>query len=111
MIENTSGFEPSGVAVLLQPYDPSMKKSAIEIPAHVQAQVDTRNTRAVVIALGPLVWMEEKDEAGRRVMRANVGDKVLVTNMAGTMVIGPADGKQYRMVNDRDIFCRIVKES
>ncbi len=111
MIENTSGFEPRGVAVLIQPYDPSMRKSAIEIPAHVQAQVDTRNTRATVIAVGPLAWNDEKDATGQRVMRAEPGDKVLVTNMAGTMVIGPADGKQYRMVNDRDIFCRIVKES
>ena len=42
--------------------------------------------------------------------RAKVGDRVLVTSFAGFMAVGPKDGKQYRVVNDRDIFCAITHE-
>jgi co-chaperonin GroES (HSP10) len=39
-----------------------------------------------------------------------VGDRVLVTQFAGMMAKGPADGQMYRLVNDRDIFCAITHE-
>ncbi len=111
MIENMSGLEPVGVAVLLKPYAPERKAATIELPPSVQKAVDVNNYKATVIAVGPLAWNEEVDKAGNVVPRATPGDRVLVTNLAGTMVLGPADGQQYKMVNDRDIFARIVKES
>ena len=56
-----------------------------------------------MVAIGPLAW---KDEAGAR---AKVGDKVLVTKYAGYLAGQgqTADGLEYRLVNDRDIFARI----
>jgi hypothetical protein len=39
-----------------------------------------------------------------------VGDKVLISRMAGTIVKGTADGVMYRAINDRDIFMEIVEE-
>ena len=34
----------------------------------------------------------------------------MVARYAGTLVVGPLDGEQYRMVNDRDIFAAITAE-
>jgi hypothetical protein len=31
--------------------------------------------------------------------------------MSGYMATSPIDGKRYRLVNDRDIFCAITKEA
>jgi co-chaperonin GroES (HSP10) len=73
----------------------------IEIPDAVQVRQSMINTRAVVIAIGPNAWHDEPHP------RAKVGEKVLVTSFAGFMAKGPKDGKQYRLVNDRDIFCAI----
>jgi co-chaperonin GroES (HSP10) len=38
------------------------------------------------------------------------GDKVMVSKFAGNFVRGTGDGKEYRIVNDKDIFCRITED-
>ena len=90
----------------------------IELPAGVETRMAMVDNRAVVIAIGDAAW----DDEGRwerflfffrrwvSIARAKIGDKVLVTKFAGFMAEGPADGKQYRLVNDRDIFCAITNE-
>jgi co-chaperonin GroES (HSP10) len=62
--------------------------------------------RAIVIEVGPLAW---KNDLEKDTPRAAVGDLVFITRYAGFMAIGPKDDKVYRLVNDRDIFCRIEK--
>src|SRR5262245_28221104 len=103
---NTSGLEPEGHAVLLRMYEANadLKTKLIELPASVRQSASIMENRAVVIAIGGECWNEEKRP------RAKVGDRVIVTKMAGYTAVGPADGKPYRMVNDRDIFCRITAE-
>ena len=101
---NESGLEPRGVAVLIQAYEPERAGALIEIPDSVKGRMDMVDSRAVVIAVGTQAWYDEF------VPRAVVGDKVLVTKFAGFMAKGPKDGKMYRLVNDRDIFCRIADE-
>lgn len=103
---NTSGLEPRGVAVLLRPYEPERAGALIAIPDSVQGRSAMVETRAVVVAVGPAAW---KDEPGG-LARAVVGERVLVTKFAGFMAKGPADGKLYRLVNDRDVFCAITDE-
>ena len=103
-MENQSGLDPRGVAVLIQTYEPERKGSLIEIPDAVQGRQQMLENRAVVVAVGPAAW---HDEPGPR---AQVGERVLVTKFAGFMAKGPADGKMYRLVNDRDIFCAISHE-
>lgn len=95
-----SGLEPLGVAVLCETYDPDEKKRSIIIPETAKAGMKSLETRAVVVAVGELAWKDEEFP------RAKVGDKVLLANYAGILVTGPKDGKLYRMVNDRDIYCR-----
>jgi co-chaperonin GroES (HSP10) len=101
---NKSGLKPLGHAVLVEPYEPEVKKSVIELPDTVKERTAMVETRAIVIDVGPMAWEDEKRP------RAKVGDKVLISQFAGTMAKGVADGKTYRLVNDRDIFCRIEDE-
>lgn len=104
MIENTSGLDPRGVAVLIRTYEPERKGGQIVLPDSVQGRMSMVDNRAVVVAVGPSAWHDEPAP------RAAVGDRVLVTKFAGFMAKGPADGQMYRLVNDRDIFCAITYE-
>lgn len=103
-MDNKSGFVPTGRAVLVQPYEPEKKGSIIEMPDFVEARLKTLEQRAIVVAVGPACWQDEKEP------RAAIGDKVIISAYAGYMAKGPLDGEQYRFVNDKDIFARIVEE-
>jgi co-chaperonin GroES (HSP10) len=102
---NKSGLKPKGHAVLVEAYEPELKSSIIEIPENYRQHLQTLENRVVVIEAGPEAWCEEREP------RAKPGDKVLVTKYAGFGAVGTADGKPYRLVNDRDIFCQIGVES
>lgn len=101
---NTSGLKPLGRAVLVEPYEPEIKKSMIVMPDTVKERTAMVETRAIVVEVGPAAWDDEK------VPRALPGDKVLISKFAGVMAKGISDGKAYRLVNDRDIFCRLEGE-
>ena len=73
----------------------------IVMPDTVAERSAMIETRATVIEAGPLAWEEE------RVPRAAPGDKVLISKFAGVIVSGTKDGVKYRLVNDRDIYCKI----
>jgi co-chaperonin GroES (HSP10) len=100
---NASGLEPLGHAVLVRTYEPQTKSSIIALPDDVRGRMQQLEQRCVVVALGPECW---KDEG---VPRAKPGDRVLVTKFAGYIAGGDttADGQNYRLVNDRDIFAKI----
>lgn len=103
-MENLSGLVPLGRAVLVKMVeleDIQMKNSRIQIPEHIRRQSSVMEQRAQVVAIGESAWEDEKAP------RAKVGDKVIVTKMAGYVAQGPKDQQLYRLVNDRDIFCRI----
>lgn len=100
---NTSGLAPLGRAVLVQVYEPERKDSLIAIPDFVQERGAAVETRAVVVEVGPACWPDEP-------ARAVVGDKVLISKLAGFVAKGTKDGQIYRFVNDRDIFARIVED-
>ena len=102
---NPSGLEPQGHAVLVQPYEPELRRSSIIVPPSAEERNTMVETRAIVIAIGGEAWVDEKKP------RAAVGDKVMMTRFAGILAIGPADGVRYRLINDRDIFCKITKEA
>lgn len=97
---NPSGLHPLGCAVLIEPYEPEIAKGMLVLPQDVKERTTMIEMRAVVIEVGPACWPDEPP-------RAKPGDKVFVTKFAGHMVVGTKNGKQYRLVNDRDIFCRL----
>lgn len=101
---NESGLKPLGVAVLIRSYTPERVGSRIIIPEIVKEKAAMVDNRAVVVDVGPSAWHDEPSP------RAKIGDRVLVTKFAGFMAHGPSDGKLYRLVNDRDIFCAITSE-
>lgn len=96
---NKSGLTPLGHAVLVEPYEPQKKDSLIVMPETVRERTLMIETRAKIIEVGPRAWYEEGGK------RAKPGDHVMISQYAGTMAKGPKDGKTYRVVNDRDIFC------
>ena len=100
-MKNVSGLKPLGRAVLVEHYEPEKKDSLIFLPDTVAERSLMVEQRAVVVEVGPACWPDEPP-------RAKPGDKVLVSKLAGYMALGPADGKRYRLVNDRDIFAAIV---
>ena len=102
--ENTSGLAPLGRAVLVKHYEPERKQGLIELPDIVKDRTQMVEQRALVIEVGPACWPDEPP-------RAKPGDLVLISKMAGYMALGPADGERYRLINDRDIFARITKET
>ncbi len=102
---NKSGLEPRGRAVLIRAFKTKKAGGMIEIPDVVDQSTAMVETRAEVIACGPEAWKDESEP------RALPGDKVMVTKFAGFLAKGPADGQIYRLVNDRDIFCRITADA
>jgi co-chaperonin GroES (HSP10) len=102
---NTSGLEPLGRAVLIKVQDPGVNKGLIAIPDSVRERSTVMEQRAEVIAVGPECWSDEQQP------RAQPGDVVIVTKLAGYVTRGPADGELYRLVNDRDVFCKVTEES
>ena len=101
---NTSGVSPRGCAVLVEYYEPERKASAIIIPESVRQGEVLVEQRAVVVEIGPECWLNESQP------RARIGERVLIARMSGYALKGPADGKLYRIVNDRDIFAAITHE-
>ena len=104
-MKNNSGLKPLGRAVLVQTYEPEKKESLIVMIDEVQERNQMIEQRAIVIAVGKHAWCDEPEP------RAVVGDKVLVSKFAGFMAKGTADGKTYRIINDRDIFAQIEVEN
>lgn len=105
-MENLSGLEPLGRAVLVRMHEPEKKPgSVIHIPELVKEKTSVMEQQAIVIAVGPECWSDEKSA------RCVAGDKVIVTKFAGYITRGTADHQLYRLVNDRDIFCKITKET
>lgn len=104
---NESGLKPLGRAVLVRMVElEQLKASLIQIPESVRKNSSVMEQRAEVIEVGPACWEDEKSGA-----RCQPGDKVIITKMAGYVAKGPADGKLYRLVNDRDVFCLITTEN
>lgn len=102
---NTSGLEPVGRAVLVQPYEPELKTDLIKLPDQVRNSMSMVEQRAVVIAVGESAWHDEPAP------RAKPGDHVLIVRYAGFRASEDvtADGQEYRLIKDVEIFCRIQK--
>lgn len=106
MLQNESGLKPLGRAVLVRMIElEQLKASIIAIPEHVRKNSSVMEQKAEVIEIGAAAWEDEKEP------RCEVGDKVFITKFAGMVAIGEHDGKLYRLVNDRDIFCKITEKA
>ena len=109
MTVNKTGLQPLGHAILCEPYEPELKATKIAIPETVRAQTRQREIRAIVIEIGPDAWKERDGYTMSE--RCQPGDKVLIARFSGAIVQSPVDGKDYRICNDEDVYCRITAES
>ena len=100
-MENFSGLTPLGRAVLVKPYEIKKGEGKIVLPDSVQDRTRMMEDRAIVIEAGSQAWSDEK------VPRAFPGDHVIIAKFAGYIAEGD-DKELYRLVNERDIFCRIT---
>lgn len=98
---NPSGLIPKGRAVLTKPYDVQKQTSLIELPPGVSSRMTMFEDRVIVVAIGPACWDDEAEP------RAKVGERVMISKLSGNIVIGPADGETYRVINDKDIYVGI----
>lgn len=96
---NPSGLHPQGRAILVEAYkDGRFLNTRFIIPDDVKQTMAALENRVRVVEVGPWAWNDEPRP------RAKVGDIALITRMAGFIMKGH-DGKLYRLVNDRDLFC------
>ncbi len=100
---HSSGLLPVGRAVLVKPYEPKKLSMTIAIPDSAKERLSMVEQRAVVIAVGGSCWHDEPAP------RALPGHHVLIAKYSGFTAGEEVtlDGEIYRLVNDRDIFCRI----
>lgn len=97
--KNTSGLEPLGRALLVEPYEPTKRGGGLlVIPESVLASERAVDVKVRVVAVGAVAWPDEP-------ARCFPGDIVLIAKMSGFVTQG-VDGKPYRFVNDRDVFAR-----
>lgn len=118
-VKNPSGLRPVGHAVLLEPYEPDFdaaKRWGLIIPETQRNQSIMVEMRAKVIELGDMAYRKDFQSWIARLFtpfrpRCRPGDKIMVQSYSGAIVVGTLDGKQYRLVNDEDVFVTIEEEA
>lgn len=99
---NTSGKKVLEYKVLILP-DVVEEKTAggIFIPEPQQEKQQFAKTEGVLVAMGALAF--KKDNGDDWVDAPKVGDRIAIATYAGYVIKGK-DGKQYRLVSDREIL-------
>jgi chaperonin GroES len=99
--EDGPGISPTEyrVLVLPKPVD-EVSKGGIIIPDQVKEQNQFAQMEGTIVAASPLAFTYAEWPEGASIPRA--GDRVLFGKYSGAIVKG-RDGKDYRLVNDRDI--------
>ncbi len=99
---NESGLRPKGRCVLVKPAELEIQKGIIQVLDSTVAEAHMLQMRVQVVECGPYCWPDEPEP------RAKPGDIVMVAKMSGNLVKG-VDGKQYRAINDRDVFIQVIE--
>jgi co-chaperonin GroES (HSP10) len=101
---NPSGISPTEFKVVILPTEIGEKIGNLYMPQETQE----RNQHAVqdgkIIAVSPLAFTYATEDEWKRVSASppKVGDIVVFAKFAGLTRKG-ADGKSYRIVNDKDV--------
>ena len=100
-MENTSGIHPSEYKVLIAPKDvEQVTPGGIIIPTELREKQEHAQQEGVIVEVSPISFTYEIWPEGAR--KPKTGDRVLFAKYAGFQWDG-ADGKPYRIVNDKDI--------
>jgi chaperonin GroES len=102
MTKNESGIYPTEYKVLISPRTVEEKtKGGIIIPDQTKERDQFAQMEGALVAVSPLAFSYD-DWKGADDKRPKAGDRVLFAKYAGAVVTGK-DGKDYRLVNDKDI--------
>lgn len=118
-IPNLSGLRPVGHAILVEPYEPDFdkaKRTGLIIPDKLRNNSIMVEMRVRVIELGDMAYRKDFQSWPMRLItpwrpRCRPGHKMMVNDYSGAVCVGPLDGKQYRLVNDEDVFVQIAEEA
>lgn len=102
---NTSGITPMEFNCLILP-DPVEEKTAggLILSDETKDREKHAATKGVLVAMSPLAFNADVWPAD--VPRPNPGTRVMVTKHSGTFAKG-VDGKEYRIVKDKDVVAMI----
>lgn len=106
--ENTSGFNPLDVRVLVRP-DPVeevTKGGIILAPTHTERE-QMAQIKGTLVAVGVNAWGEAKENPAFEAPQP--GARVLIAKYGGIVVDG-RDGQKYRIMNDVDVTAVIEGE-
>lgn len=102
-MKNLSGIRPSEFKVLIEPKSVESKSpGGILLPDDVKDRKEFAQQEGVVVAASPLAFSYASKEAWDG-QEPKVGDRVSYAKYAGALIKGK-DGKEYRVVNDKDLF-------
>lgn len=107
-MKNDSRIFPTEYKVLISPIVVDEKtKGGIIIPDEHKDREQFAQMQGTLIAVSPLAFTYAGDESWGKSSKPKPGDKVLFAKFAGAVVKG-MDGKDYRIVNDKDIAAVLV---
>jgi len=102
---NETGILPTEFKVLIAPKEVGDKIGSIYLPDSTKERDQFAQMEGTLVAVSPLAFTYAKQEEWEAAGAAppTVGDRVLFAKYAGAVVKSLKDGKDYRLVNDKDI--------
>ncbi len=95
---NESGIQPVEYKVLILPEQVDAKTSGgLYWPEQTKEREETAQVRGTLIACGGSAFCDWNG------LKPQIGDKVYVAKYAGIYGVKGKDGKEYRIMNDKDI--------
>lgn len=102
-MRNESGIFPTEYKVLVSPAEVDAKtKGGIIIPDETKERNQFAQMEGTLVAVSPLAFSYAGEGEWNGAPKPSVGDRVLFAKYAGAVVKG-RDGKDYRIVNDKDL--------
>lgn len=101
--ENTSGISPTEYKILVLPkIVEDRSKGGIIIPDITKERDQFAQMEGKLVAVSPLAFSYANECEWGAAEKPAPGDRVLFAKYSGAVVTG-ADGKEYRLVNDKDV--------
>lgn len=101
---NPSGINPTEYKVLIEPKPVDEKVGSILLPDIQKDREQFAQTKGRIVAVSPLAFSYVEDDVWKQYAaeKPRPGDMVIYGKYAGVNIRG-ADGKEYTLVNDKDI--------
>lgn len=106
MVENTSGFEPLDLRVLVLPDPVAEKVGSLYMPEQHKDREKYAMVFGTLVAVGENAW-EEAAKRNPDFVKPLAGEHVMIAKYGGVLVTGK-DGVEYRIMNDEDVVARVT---